>query len=141
MRSGYTLLELLLVLALMAVGFIALAPGMRRQQERLMVRSARESLVGLISRARAHAVIHGGATVTLKASPATATLTSGGQVRDSIHLAASRVELTLSGDRPEARLHFNAMGLGELAGQTVRLTVGSAHAGLIVSAYGWIRRW
>ena len=141
MRFGYTLLELVFVLTIVTAGFTVVAPSYRRVHTRLMVRSARESLVGLITRAQALAIIHGGATVTLSVSPAVAWLEAGGEVGDTLSLTALGVAMELSGGRPQARLRFNSLGIGELAGQSVGLSRGSARAGLIVSAYGRIRRW
>ncbi len=141
MRFGYTLLELVFVLTIVAAGFTVVAPSYQRTRTRLIVRSARESLVGLITRAQAVAVVHGGATVTLSVDPAVAWLEAGGEVGDTLSLTALGVVMELSGGRSRARLRFNSLGIGELAGQTVGLSLGSARAGLIVSAYGRIRRW
>lgn len=141
MRFGYTLVELIFVMAIAAAGFTVVAPSYRRAHTRLIVRSARESLVGLITRAQALAVIHGGATVTLSVDPAMAWVEAGGEVGDTLSFAALGVAMELSGGRPHAGLRFNSLGLGELAGQTVGLSLGSARAGLIVSAYGRVRRW
>ena len=141
MRLGYTLLELVFVLTLIAAGFAIVAPSYQRAHDRLIVRSARESLVGLIMRARSLAVVHGGAVVTLTAEPAGASLRAGGEFRDSLSLTELGVEMDLTGGRPQAGLGFNSLGIGELAGQTVGLSRGSARSGLIVSAHGRVRRW
>ncbi len=141
MRLGYTLLELVFVLTIVTAGFTVVAPAYRRAHTRLIVRSARESLVGLITRAQALAVVHGGATVTLSVSPAMVWLEAGGEVGDTLSLKALGVAVELSGGRSLARLRFNSLGIGALAGQTVSLSRGSARAGLIVSAYGRVRRW
>ena len=141
MRFGYTLVELIFVITIIAAGFTVVAPSYRRAHSRLVVRSARESLVGLITRAQALAVIHGGATVTLSVKPAVAWLEAGGEVGDTLSLTALGVEMDLSGGRGRVGLRFNSLGIGELAGQTVGLSRGSARAGLIVSAYGRVRRW
>lgn len=141
MRFGYTLLELVFVLTIVTAGFTVVAPSYRRAHARLIVRSARESLVGLIMRAQALAVIHDGATVTLSVRLGSAWLEAGGEVGDTLSLTALGVAMALSGGRPQARLRFNSLGIGELAGQTVGLSSGSARAGLIVSAFGRVRRW
>ena len=141
MRFGYTLLELVFVLTIVTAGFTVVAPSYRRAHARLIVRSARESLVGLIMRAQALAVIHDGATVTLSVRLGSAWLEAGGEVGDTLSLTALGVTMALSGGRPQVRLRFNSLGIGELAGQTVGLSSGSARAGLIVSAFGRVRRW
>ena len=141
MRLGYTLLELVFVLTIAAAGFTVVAPAYRRAHARLIVRSARESLIGLITRAQALAVVHGGATVTLSVNPAVVWLEAGGEVADTLYLSALGVAVEWSGGRLQARLRFNSLGIGELAGQTVGLSLRSARAGLIVSAYGRVRRW
>jgi hypothetical protein len=51
-----------------------------------------------------------------------------------------RTNLTLSRDRPEAVLRYDALGLGRVASQTLLFTRGRAEARLTVSAYGRIRR-
>ena len=141
MRFGYTLLELVFVLTIIAAGLTVVAPSYRRAHARLIVRSARESLVGLITRAQALAVVHGGATVTLSVNPAVVWIEAGGEVGDTLSLTALGVEMELSRGRPQARLRFNSLGIGEFAGQTVGLSRGFARAGVIVSAYGRVRRW
>jgi len=141
MRSGHTLLELVFVLTIVAAGFTVVAPSYRRAHRRLIVRSARESLIGFITRAQALAVVHGGVTVTLSVDPPVARLESGADIGDTLSLEALGVAMDLSGGRPQARLRFNSFGIGELAGQTVSLSLGSARAGFVVSAYGRVRRW
>ena len=120
MRLGYTLLELIFVLLILAAGFTVVAPGYRRAHERLLVRSARESLVGIIMRAQALAVVHGGATVTLTVDPARASLEAGVDVRDTLSLADIGVAMDLAAGRSEAGLRFNSLGIGELAVEFVQ---------------------
>jgi hypothetical protein len=141
MRLGHTLLELVFVLTIVAAGFAVVAPSYRRAHRRLIVRSARESLIGFITRAQGLAVVHGGVTVTLSVDPPEAWFEAGAEVGDTLSLEALGVEMGLSAGRTQARLRFNSLGIGELAGQTVSLSLGSARAGIVVSAYGRVRRW
>jgi prepilin-type N-terminal cleavage/methylation domain-containing protein len=142
MRRGYTLLELSAVLALMAaVASIVLAAG-EGVRDRWAVEAAREEVAGLIAEARTAALVWGGATVHLSATGAEAWYEAGGTKWRLVALAEEvALDLVLPRGRTEAVLRFDALGLGQVASQTVRFRRGEAEATLVVSAYGRVRRW
>jgi type II secretory pathway pseudopilin PulG len=141
MRRGFTILELTGVLVLLALATTLSFPVGQRVQERLSVIGAREELVGLITRARAEALRHGGSNLIVVSNPAEIRIEAGGELLHRACIGATwSTELVLSGGRPSVELRFDASGLGSMSGRSVTLTRGSAVARLIISAYGRIRR-
>ena len=141
MRHGFTLLELTVVLALLALATSLSFPVGRRIQDRLSVIGAREDLVGLITRARAEALRRGGSSLIVVSNPAEVRIEAEGELLHRAYIGATwRTELVLSGGRPSVELRFDSSGLGSMSGRSVTLTRGSAVARLIISAYGRIRR-
>ncbi|MCK5650228.1 MAG: prepilin-type N-terminal cleavage/methylation domain-containing protein [Gemmatimonadetes bacterium] len=141
MRRGYTLLELLTVLLVMGCAVNALLPAARSLTDRMAVVGAREALVGLVARARSEAFTHGGATLTILSDPPSAWIDAGDTVVTRSEIGSSfGVSLHLTGSRDWARLAFDALGLGRVASQTIRIRRGDASAGIVVSSYGRVRR-
>jgi type II secretory pathway pseudopilin PulG len=139
--NGHSLIELAALLALLALAMHVVSPSVRGYRDRAEVLAARETLVGLIHEARAHAIREGSAIVRLDVDSARARIV----VRDSVRRAESLgssgpVRVELPGGRTSAEIPFNALGLGVFANETVWLEVGSARAGLVVSSYGRVRR-
>src|SRR5688500_11361562 len=64
-RSGFTLLELALVLALLATVFVAAAPVLTRARAVLAIRAARGEVIAALAATRAHAVLTGGAQLVI----------------------------------------------------------------------------
>ncbi len=141
MRRGYTLLELLTVLLVMACAVNALLPAARSLTDRMAVVAAREALVGLVARVRSEAITHGGATLTILSDPPSAWIDAGDTLVTRSEIgSAFGVTLHLTGRRDRARLAFDALGLGRVASQTIRIRRGDASAGIVVSSYGRVRR-
>lgn len=141
MCRGFSILELVCALGLVAVGVSLLLPAARRVDERLSVVAAREELVGLIVRARGQALVHGGATVVVEQRPPRAWITAGRVIQEHVDLWGRHgAELLISGGRPRAELRFDGVGLGKMAARSITFRRGTAVARLIVSAYGRIRR-
>ena len=141
MRHGFTILELTGVLTLLALATSLSFPASRGVRERVSVIGAREELVGLITRARAEALRHGGSSLIVVRYPAEVRIEAGGELLHRVDVGATwRTELVLSGGRPKVEVRFDASGLGRMAATSVTLTRGSAVARLIISAYGRIRR-
>jgi prepilin-type N-terminal cleavage/methylation domain-containing protein len=141
MRQGFTILELMSALALLALATTLSFPRGQRLRERLSVIGAREDLVGLIIRARGEALRRGGSSLIVVGSPAEIRIESEGEVLHRLDVGATwRTALVLSGGRPSAELRFDASGLGTMAARSITFTRGSAVARLVVSAYGRIRR-
>lgn len=140
-RRGHTLAELCAVLLLMTMGISFVAPAARKLRDRLAVVAAREAVASLVAEARMGAVEQGGAIVTLRAAPWRAALDVPG-------LAARRVDIeddlgvrvVLSGGRSVTELRYDALGLGQVASETVTFRRGGAEAALVVSGYGRVRR-
>lgn len=139
-QAGFTLLELVAVMTLLALGVAHLLPQARRWGDRVAVRAAREEVVGLLHRARMEAVAWGGATVVITSAPPEVELWVTGRSVAISSLRDQGVALTLSGDRPRVELVYDALGLGRVASQTLRFRRGSAEALLVVSAWGRVRR-
>ena len=141
MCRGFSILELVCALGLVAVGVSLLLPAARSVDDRLSVVAAREELVGLIVRARGQALVHGGAMVVVEHQPPTAWITAGRVIREHVDLWGRHgVELVISGERPSAELRFDGVGLGQMAARSITVRRGAAVARLVVSAYGRIRR-
>jgi prepilin-type N-terminal cleavage/methylation domain-containing protein len=141
MRHGFTLLELVAALLLLGMATSMLLPAARRVSDRSAVVGAREAMVGMISRTRGYALAGGGATLTLIASEARARAESGDSVVERIHLGRGfGVEVELSRGRDSVSLSFDALGIGRVASQTVRLRRGECEAALVISAYGRVTR-
>ncbi len=141
MCRGFSILELVVALTLIAVGVSLLLPAARRIDERLSVVAAREELVGLIIRARGLARLHGEAALVLETGPAKAWISAGDTIREIIDLRElHQADLFISGGRASAELRFDGLGLGRMAARSMTLRRGRALARLVVSAYGRIRR-
>lgn len=141
MRSGFTLIELIYVLAVSAVGLSLLIPAARSRRDHLAVVGAREALVGLVSTARTRALAVGGAALVLDEPTASAWLEADGSVADSVSLAREfGVDVSLLGSRTRARLRFDALGIGRIASQSILFRRGRAAARVVVSSYGGVSR-
>lgn len=140
-RSGFTLVEITVVLGLAGVLLAAGIPRFRDVQERIAVRAAREDVVGLLSRARYHAVLRGGAEVRVSEALDALALSSSGALVESRDLVARYgVELRVVGSGSEIVLRFGPMGLGRFTSRTLELHRGDAVARLTLSSYGRVRR-
>jgi prepilin-type N-terminal cleavage/methylation domain-containing protein len=139
--AGFTLVEVITAVALLAIAMAALLPAARRWLDRLAVVGAREEVMGLFHQARLEAVAHGGATVLLTCHPPVAELRAG-SVRVGVAELVPEygVALSLSRDRERAEVTYDAMGLGRVASQTLRITRGAAEAGLVISSFGRVVR-
>lgn len=138
---GYTLLEILAVLTLLAVGASAIAPTARRLGDRAAVVSAREEIVRALARARSSAVAAGGSSVTIVTRPPSIRVEAGADVVRRLPIGYdSGVSLELTAGRDSTTLRFDRLGIGRFANGTVRVRRGEAVAGLVVSSYGRVRR-
>jgi len=138
---GYTLIELLAVLTLFAVGASALAPTARRLADLAAVTTAREELVALLGEARVTAMKAGASTVTVVTEPPTARIESGGGSIHSFGVGATRpIVLSLSGGRDSVSMRFDGLGLGRFANQTIELSRGGISTSVVISSYGRVRR-
>ena len=140
-RHGFTLLELVVVLALLGVAIAELLPAARSQLDRMAVLAAREEVAGLLHRTRGEAMARGEAELVLTSVPPEAELVVRGDTLARARLeAAYGVTLMLSRGRPEARLTFGPLGLGRVTSQTLRFRRGDAEARLVISSLGRVAR-
>lgn len=141
-RHGATLLELLVVLAVLAVT-IGLAVGpTHRALDSMAVRAAADALTAQLHRARAVAASRGAADVVLDSVTCRAWIedAAGRMVGDPVSLRDD-YGVRLAAGGAESRISFNGLGLGRFASRTVRLVRGHATARITVSTYGAVRRW
>lgn len=142
MRRGYTLVELSIVLALMALSAPFLLAAGHRMRDRAAVVSARERVAGLVAEARMAAMSWGGATVHLTTDDGAAWFEAGGAVRRRLLLADDPgVAVVLPRGRTTSDLAYDALGIGRVASETLRFQRGEAESVLVVSGYGRVRRW
>jgi type II secretory pathway pseudopilin PulG len=135
---GYTLLEAIFVVTLLAIGASVLAKTARRLSDLSAVLAAREEVVGAVLEARAGAVGRGGRSVVLTGAPPSILL--GPTARRSRRvLLSSGVSIDLGG-RDSTELRFDGLGIGRFASQTVVLRRGGASAAVVLSSYGRVRR-
>ena len=139
--GGFTLLELVIVLALVGLVVSVLTPLAASLGDRMAVQAARESVVGVFHRARLEAVSVGESRIVLTAAPARVELWSGGILRSAVGLGKDfGVHMELSGDGEGAEIRFGALGLGRVASQTIRFSRGAVQKTLVVSSYGRVAR-
>jgi len=139
MRSGFSLIELSVVLALMGLGVATLLPAARRQTDRMAVLGAREAVVAQLSRTRSEARMSGGASLRIEREGGRLWIESPGPARDTLHLERDHgvgLELGVA----SATVSFDALGIGRLANRSLTVVRGTARAGLSISAYGRVRR-
>jgi len=148
---GYTLLEVVTVLALLAAALVPTTAGARRIVDRLAVEGAREELVGLVSRARLEGLLRGEARLVITEGPAGIVLsvprrapTSVGRDPRSVArldpAGAYGVRVAISGRARRATLRFGPLGLGSMTSRTVTLHRGRSRAAVVVSTHGRVRR-
>ncbi len=141
--KGYTLVELMVVLALLALLLALAAPPVTRALAWARVRAARDIVAMGTARARALAVARGGAALVLDLPRARAwleaadTSTPPEPVGDERH-----VTVTVDGAAGDTvRIAYDALGLGRMAGRTLHFRSGPAEARLTISGYGRVRAW
>ena len=141
MPPGFSLIEMITVVAIFAMTIASLAPSARRYRDTSTVVAARESVAGLIAEARVLAVGTGDVTVRLEADPWRAWLTMGDSVVRRLPIEADlAVRIELSGGRASTELAYDALGLGRVASETLSFVRGDARRALVVSGYGRVRR-
>ncbi|HEX7089576.1 MAG TPA: prepilin-type N-terminal cleavage/methylation domain-containing protein [Longimicrobiales bacterium] len=143
-RSGFTLLELAIALALVAALLGAGAIAFSRLLDRYAVRAARDALAAGFAHARAAAIAHGGASLVVELPAARFRVDAAGAPPAAPLDLHAQYRVTLSADGLPADslvFRFDALGIGRMTSRTFRIRRGHAEAGLTVAAYGRIRRW
>ena len=139
-RAGTSFIELVIVLMLLSMLLgIALSTSFH-WRDVLAVRAARDELASGFASARVTAAAAGGAALFLDQGNGlfwVATATGAGAATD----LSRRYGVRFDGDEALVEFRYDALGIGRLTNRTVRLRRGSAEGGVIVSAYGRVRRW
>jgi prepilin-type N-terminal cleavage/methylation domain-containing protein len=143
---GSTLIEMLVVLALLAVFGSLTAPSWRDQTSRVRTRSALNHLASDVARARGLA-IHGGARLHVSFRPSRGCAVAyviaraeGGAVLDSVSLADRSPGVCLSAN-VEQPMVINSRGMLVGSPRTVRARAGRHADSLTVSMAGRVYRW
>jgi len=111
---GYTLIELVVVLALAAFATTSLAPAARRYRDR---------------------------AATIAAAPWRVWSEVGDSLIEVVGLESDLgVTVELSGGRMRSEIVYNALGLGRVASETLVFRRGDSAATLVVSSLGRVRR-
>lgn len=141
-HGGYTLFELILVLTLLAILLAVAVPRAGRWRDGLAVRSAREDVAAALAWTRLAAAARGGAALHLDpVDDAIWTSYGDGSTTPRVSLAGRYGVALDPGASGAIAVRYDLLGIGRVASRTVRITRGSAVAGVTVSAYGRFRRW
>jgi type II secretory pathway pseudopilin PulG len=137
-RWGYTLVELVIVVAIMGLVTIAGVRGLAYQVNQIAVRNAVTEAAGALARARDEALArHAFVSVRIDTTQATITLRVG-DVRLARYALGHQHGVTLSTTRDSVT--FDARGLGYgAANLTLAARRGSAADTLVVSRLGRVR--
>jgi prepilin-type N-terminal cleavage/methylation domain-containing protein len=138
MRQGFSLLEIVLVLAVIGLLLGIAVPQLSGTLDRIEVESAARQIAGAHQRARLLALARGTVVVLSVSAPELSIHLSGetAPVWSESGPAASRVKMI----GPERQFTFSPIGLTlGLSNATIHLTRGSATRSVIVSRLGRIR--
>jgi prepilin-type N-terminal cleavage/methylation domain-containing protein len=142
---GYTLLELVVVLALLAIAIGLAYPATRAASDAWAVRAARDATASVLAATRAAAIAHRGAELLVV--PATGDVltrtAAAPAAEERLRIGRDwRVALSSPGFGGDTiAIRYDAIGLGRVASRTLRFERGSAAAGITIAAYGRVRRW
>jgi hypothetical protein len=117
----------------------SLTPRFGQLLDRWAVLLARDHLVSLISQARAVAQVRGGADLVLETATGRAAIEIDGESVATLDLRPWRVSVSAGSGRDSVLLRFDALGIGRIASQTLRLSRGAAEAQVIISSFGRVR--
>jgi prepilin-type N-terminal cleavage/methylation domain-containing protein len=138
---GYTLVELLVALALFA-GLLAIAlPPLGRWRDRAAVLAAREELASALAWTRMAAASRGGADLLLDPAAGRFWTRDPVTARPAVDLRARYGVRVDAGTSGVVVFHYDALGIARLSNRTVRIRRRGAETALVVSAYGRVRRW
>lgn len=144
-RRGYSLLELIIVLALLTIAIGLAYPGARAAADGWAVRAARDATASVLASTRAAAVAHRGAEVLVVQATGDVLTRNRRSDRPLPRLSVMRdwgVTLSSSGAGGDTvSIRYDALGIGRVASRTLRFERGASSAGITVSAYGRIRQW
>lgn len=144
-RSGYTLLELTVVLALLALAIGLAYPGARTAADAWAVRAARDAVASVLAGTRAAALSQRGAELLIVPETGVVLVRTGSRPRAARQLDVTRdwgVVVSSPGSSADTiAIRYDALGLGRIANRTLRFERGRSAAGITIAAYGRARRW
>lgn len=142
---GYTLLELVIVLALLALAIGLAYPAARTASDVWAVRAARDATASLLAGTRAAAIAQRGAELLVVPGAGEVLTRTRSAPRPERRLSLTRdwgVALVAPGFGGDTiAIRYDALGLGRVASRTLRFERGAAVAGITVASYGRVRRW
>ncbi len=138
---GYTLVEMIVVTALLGVLLAIALPPTLRWRDAAAVRSARDELAAGLAWTRVAAASHGGATLLLDPVTGRFWTRTAGRNGEAVDLTGRYGVRVDPGTEEEVAFHYDALGIGRLTNRTVRIHRGAAEGGVTVGAYGRYRRW
>jgi prepilin-type N-terminal cleavage/methylation domain-containing protein len=142
MRHGHTLLELVTVLAILAILAGSAAPTAARWRDAAAVTAARDEVVTRLAWTRMAAASHGGARLVLDVAGGVYRVElADGRVAHHADLHARHRVTVLAGTADSLDLRFDGLGIGRMTGRTIQFQRGRVVAGLTISPYGRFRRW
>jgi hypothetical protein len=144
-RSAFSVLDLLVVLALLSVIASVTVPRLVNARNAYAARAARDAAAAWVERARSLASSRGTARLTVDIAQGELRMEAPVGVTVGMPLAvqsAFGVRMSVDGTSSgTVHLDFNAVGLGVLANRTLRFRRGDEEARLSLSTYGRARRW
>jgi prepilin-type N-terminal cleavage/methylation domain-containing protein len=140
-RSGFTLLELALVVVMLGTALALATPRLQHARHVFAVRAARAELAGAVSIARVTAVRSGGATLHIDPATGMAWIEAadGSRLSPDYPLAARFGVGVATSSGGGVALRYDGLGIGRMANASVTVSRGSVSAGLTISAYGRVR--
>ena len=141
-HRGFTLIEILVCIALLAMLLAVAAPPAFRWRDAAAVSAARDELAAGLGWTRMAAAAHGGAALVLDPLSGRYSVRIGTGVEPPPVDLAGRYGVAIDpGTSAPVAFRYDALGIGRITSRTVRFRRGAAEAGLTISAYGRYRRW
>ena len=140
-RPGYTLIEIIVVTAVLGILLAVVLPPALRWRDAAAVRSARDELAAGLAWTRMAAASHGGAALVLDPVGGRFWTRAGARASAPVSLTDRYGVRVDPGSEEPVVLYYDGLGIGRITSRTVRVLRGEAEAGLTVSAYGRYRRW
>lgn len=140
---GFTLVELLVVMALLSILLGMSVPHVGRWRDAVAAGGARDELLARLAWTRIAAASNGGAAlvVDLERGEYRVELEDGTIARAGTPGARHGVVIESPGAQDSVVLRYDGLGIGRMTGRTILVRRGRAVAGLVVSPWGRARRW
>ncbi|HEX6308348.1 MAG TPA: GspH/FimT family pseudopilin [Longimicrobiales bacterium] len=140
-RTGHSLIELLLVLAIAAILTGVAAAPLGHARDVLAVRAARDEIVSLAALARSTAVMTGGARLVIDVPAGTAWVeTPAGAPVGEVHYPGARHRVSFAAASSPLHIRYDGLGIGRMTNTVLHVRSGRVTGTLTVSAYGRVRQ-